>query len=408
MSIRRSIPPVGSPLEIKRFLSGLAGLAFPERRLASVEGELREYLGVKHVFLVSSGKAAMYVTLKAMKSLSPGRSKVIIPAYTCFSVPSAVYKAGLRIVPCDSDPDTLDFDFGQLAGLVDKQTLCVIPNHLFGSPSDMDSVQKTCKGKGAFILEDAAQAMGSTYKGRLAGTMGDAGFFSFGRGKNISCGGGGAIITDSDEIAKAVTQELAGAQRPGLAESASDLAKTVLTSILIRPSLYWLPSGLPFLELGKTFFYRDFPVKMMSGMKAGLLKDLGVKLKADNIKRLSASSFYSKRIKAAMSPKAPYLRFPFICESADEKKALLAESGRRGLGLNGMYPGPVSSINEIKDLLDRREFPGATRVSERLITLPTHSLLKKKDLENVLSLMEGRAATAANRSSLADETYNYN
>lgn len=108
---------------------------------------------------------------------------MIVPAYTCFSVPSAIVRAGLDVVLCDVEPETLDFNFTELEGLINEDVLCVAPTHLFGRPADVDRVKRLCEGKGIVVVEDAAQAMGGQSGGRLLGTLGDVGFFSLGRGR---------------------------------------------------------------------------------------------------------------------------------------------------------------------------------------------------------------------------------
>ena len=152
---------------------------------------------------MSSGKAALAVALLAMRSLSP-RRKVILPAYTCFSVPSAIVKAGLEPVPCDIAPGTFDYDDAKLSLLLDDGVLCVISVHLFGIPSNTARVKQMCAGRGIFVVEDAAQAMGVSQDGVMLGTRGHVGFFSLGRGKNLTCGTGGLIVSNRDDVCEAV------------------------------------------------------------------------------------------------------------------------------------------------------------------------------------------------------------
>ena len=185
MKIRRTIPPTAAPLKISDLFCGVAGLINGKKYIEKFKREVRDYFNVKHIFLTSSGKASLAVILRALSSLS-GRREVLIPAYTCYSVPSAIIKAGLKVALCDIDPSTLDFDHKQLKSAVNDNTLCVITNHLFCVPSDTDAVNEICKKQGVFVIEDAAQAMGGDYKNRKLGTNGDAGFFSLGRGKNIT------------------------------------------------------------------------------------------------------------------------------------------------------------------------------------------------------------------------------
>jgi hypothetical protein len=206
MKIGRTMPPAAAPLGWLDLWHGIAGVFRPERLLRALEDGLREEFGVRHVFLVSSGKAALMVTLKALRSLSP-RREVVTPAYTCFSVPAAIVHAGLRPAPCDIDPSTFDFDHALLERTLTDDTLCVIAHHLFGVPSAIDRIRALCEAQHIFVVEDAAQAMGTESGGRKLGTLGDVGIFSLGRGKNITCGSGGIIVTNSDRIADAIALE---------------------------------------------------------------------------------------------------------------------------------------------------------------------------------------------------------
>src|SRR3990167_5233573 len=159
---------------------------------------------------------------------------VLIPAYTCFSVPSAIVKAGLKVALCDINPSTFDFDYNLLKNAIDKDTLCIMPNHLFGIPSDMERIKDICRDKNIFIIEDAAQAMGGSYKGKKIGILGDVGFFSLGRGKNITCGSGGIIITNSDQIASAIRKQYSNLEYHGIIEDLKEFLKLLLMAIFIR------------------------------------------------------------------------------------------------------------------------------------------------------------------------------
>src|SRR6185295_5908966 len=97
MRIGRTLPPAAAPIGIGAVVSGFAGILTGTRRLDRFHRELKDYFGVKHCFLVSSGQAAFTLILLALKELSPGRDEVLIPAFTCYSVPAAIVRAGLRI-----------------------------------------------------------------------------------------------------------------------------------------------------------------------------------------------------------------------------------------------------------------------------------------------------------------------
>jgi len=396
MKIQRTIPPAAAPIGIRALSHGLYGFFLGKRYLSRLNKEVKAYFGAQHVFFVSSGKAALTVILKALQSLSPDRTEVIIPAYTCFSVPSSIVKAGLKIVPCDIDPVTFDFDYDQLKKAITERTLCVVSNHLFGIPSDIDKTKSLCKGRNIFVIEDAAQAMGGEHKGRKLGTLGDAGFFSLGRGKNITCGSGGIIITSSDNIARSIAQELRHAKPAVFAETAAEFLKVLVMSIFIHPFLYWFPSGLPFLRLGETRFYNNFPIKQLSGMHAGLLAGWRSRLEESNrVRSLNSSHLIARlNLRKVNDPSIPFLRLPVLVESCECRKRIDTIARQKGLGVSPMYPYPVSEIVEIREQFRDMDFPGATEISDHLLTLPTNQFVSGRDIGRICRCFTGACELA--------------
>ncbi|MCG3116105.1 MAG: DegT/DnrJ/EryC1/StrS family aminotransferase [Candidatus Manganitrophus sp. SA1] len=388
MKIQRTIPPAAAPLDWRDLGRGVTGLFSNRVSARRVEAEMKAYFGVKHLFLVSSGKAALTLILLALKSLSPKR-EVVIPAYTCFSVPSAVVKAGLDVALCDLDASTFDFDYRLLESAVNEKTLCVIPSHLFGIPSEMDRVNTICREKGVYVVEDAAQAMGGAYKGGKLGTLGDVGFFSLGRGKNITCGSGGIIVTNSDLIAEAIRRHDHGLEAPQMGETLGELLQLILMALFIRPVFYWFPAGLPFLKLGETFFHRDFPVKRLSGAKVGLLRNWRERLERSNQKRAETAAYFREHLQLKTSKKEniPYLRLPILMNRREERDRLYALSRKQGYGLSLMYPAPINEIEEIKDDFKGSDFPVAKKMAETLLALPTHPYLSERDKREICALL---------------------
>src|SRR5262245_1396512 len=200
MRVGRTLPPAAAPIGLRQIVSGFRSILLGRKALDRFRSELKEYFGVKYCFLVCSGRAAFTLILLALEELSPGRKDVIIPAFTCYSVPSSVVRARLKMRLCDLYPDGLDFDFAQLSSMEPdtRVLLAVVPTHRFGAPSDVPRSRRLFRDPGVTIVEDAAQAMGESWKGRKLGTFGDVGFFSLGRGKAFSTVEGGVILTDRD------------------------------------------------------------------------------------------------------------------------------------------------------------------------------------------------------------------
>lgn len=390
MKIGRTLPPAAAPLGWGDLRNALAGCLFPARALNAFERDIQRDFDVRHVFAVSSGTAALTLTLEGLKLLSR-RTEVVIPAYTCFSVPAAVLKAGLRPVLCDVDACTFDFDHGLLERTLTDNTLCVIAHHLFGIPSDIERTRALCRARGAFAVEDAAQAMGAERDGRRLGTLGDAGIFSFGRGKQITCGSGGLVITNSDEIAVAIGRHYRRVRAPSAAGTLRELAQVAALSLLIRPRLYWIPAALPFLRLGETIFPRDITVRRLSGVKAGMLRNWRRRLIQGTRARSAAAAYFAERLplRLAAGSSYPYLRLPILAATPADKQRIQSLSRARGLGLSGAYPLPVSEVPQMRALVNGQRFPTASKLARRLCTIPTHHWLSERDKRAIADLFRG-------------------
>jgi hypothetical protein len=299
-----------------------------------------------------------------------------------------VIKAGLIVVPCDIRPETLDYDFDKLRTLSDDDTLCIIPTHLFGIPSDMDRIRDNCGGKGIYILEDAAQAFGATVGEKKVGTLADVAFFSLGRGKNVTCGSGGIIVAYSQEIAEVLRNLYTSLRSELFHEYLGNIISVALMSVFISPYLYWLPHGLPFMKIGETKFYKDFPVSRLSGFKAGLLRHWRNTLDSYNRTRSEFGEFYLRELNLKetlpiYSFPFPYLRFPIYANEIGLKGAY---DHYRFFGVTRMYPDSVNNIKEIKSQYIGSDCKNAEKIAETLLTLPTHSLIRSRDRMNIFKI----------------------
>ena len=395
MKVQRTLAPSAAPINWRDLVHGLVGLLRPQATRRRLEAEFREYFGVKHVWFVSSGKAAFSLILLALHSLS-GRQKVVVPGYTCFSVPSAVVRAQLSLALCDIDPLSFDLDHDQLTQMADSTVLCVLATHLLGIGADVPQIAEICRQRGIFVVEDVAQAFGGDWEGKPFGTMSDVAFLSFGRGKNISCGSGGAIISNDDRIGEAIAHEYARLPEESVLGMLRNWLEVAATQLLIMPSCYWLPAGLPFLKLGETRFETDFLVTRMDSVRAGLLRGWKKQLfqatrsrvtHAEELLRLLASSPI-RAIKASGQNHSVYLRLPLLMRSRQEKEALCRASVEQGLGVSSMYPSSIQYIAELRTELESQAVPQATMMAERLVTLPTHEFVSGHDLARICSAVQ--------------------
>lgn len=163
----------------------------------ALETSLRQIFGFQHVLLAPSGRASLYFLLKALP-----QSKVIIPAYTCKAVVEAAKLAGKEVVHVEVEGDGFNMDVGQLEPVLDPSSI-VIATHQFGIPCDIASIRRLCDRHGAYLVEDVAAAFGTRIEGRLAGTFGDAAFFSFDSTKliNVPLKAGFLAVRDAGQFA---------------------------------------------------------------------------------------------------------------------------------------------------------------------------------------------------------------
>lgn len=166
------------------------------------EDRLREFLGARHVIAVSSGSAALHVALHSL-DLRPG-DEVIVPSLTFVASVQAIVVVGATPVFCEIRADTLNMDIADALGRISSRTRAIMPVHYAGLACDMDALLPAARERGIRVVEDAAHAFGSTYRNRPVGALGDVTCFSFDAIKNITCGGGGAVATDDDEIASRI------------------------------------------------------------------------------------------------------------------------------------------------------------------------------------------------------------
>jgi dTDP-4-amino-4,6-dideoxygalactose transaminase len=168
------------------------------------EKELAEWLGIKHVVAVSNGTMADACALAAAKCLAgDGRNEVIVPALTFIAQINAVWYNHLKPVFVDIDGDC-NISVGQIESKITDRTLAIMPTHLLGRPAKMKEIMELAAKHNLFVIEDACEALGSKYHGAKAGTIGDAGCFSFFVSHSITTGEGGAVATNNDRIADLV------------------------------------------------------------------------------------------------------------------------------------------------------------------------------------------------------------
>lgn len=215
-------PPDVGPTErrmlLEAFDSGWIAPTGPD--LTAFEAEVATATGARRAVALSSGTAGLHLALSVL-GVGPG-DRVWLPSFTFVATANAVTYTGAQPVLVDSDPSTWTIDADlvaeELARAARRGTLpaVLVSVDIFGQCADYDRLREACDRFGVAIVEDAAEALGSTYRGRKAGALGDVGVVSFNGNKIVTTGGGGMLLCDRDDLADQVRHLSTQAREPGV------------------------------------------------------------------------------------------------------------------------------------------------------------------------------------------------
>lgn len=162
------------------------------------ERKFADYLGVNYATSVTNGTVALHVAMLAL-GIGPG-DEVIVPTFTYIASVNSIIYCGATPIFVDSDPKSWQLDLEQTQKKITKKTKAILAVHLYGHPCDIGKLRKIAYDNNIFIIEDAAEALGSKYEGKKVGTFGDVSTFSFFGNKTITTGEGGMVVTNNKEI----------------------------------------------------------------------------------------------------------------------------------------------------------------------------------------------------------------
>jgi dTDP-4-amino-4,6-dideoxygalactose transaminase len=334
----------------QRFIMG------PE--ITSLESELALMLGVRHAIAVSSGTDALLLALMAL-DIKPG-DEVITPTYSFFATAGAVARLGARPVLVDMDEATFNIDAAQAVAAITPRTKAIIPVHLFGQSADMDPLLLAASRAGVPIVEDAAQAVGATYKSRPLGSLGAFGCFSFFPSKNLGAFGDAGLLTAMDD---------------GLAKRAR-----LLRTHGMEPRYYH--------HLVGANFRMDALQAAILRVKAPHLDEWteGRRANAARYRVLFRDAALLDRVTLPAEPAdRRHIYNQFVIRVAD-RDGLRAHLDERGVGTEIYYPVPFHLQPCFADLgYHRGDFPKAERAAAESLALPIYSELTEAQQEAVVS-----------------------
>lgn len=376
-ALRWARPPGGEPVRLSE-ISKVLGMEAPADQLRR---RLSETLGWPEaaIQLRRSGRDALRSVFEAWHRTS-GRSEIVVPAYTCYSVPAAAVAAGLRVRLVEVDLDGR-IDLDALAETDLSGAAGIVVCNLFGRAEEMDPIAAVAAAAGIPVLDDAAQSLGAVDRtGRRVGQRGVPAVLSFGRGKPLQGLGGGAAIglaTDS-ECRESPTRETASARAKALVTSA------VWDASLTRP-VFSLLARIPSLGIGQTEFEPGFATGPIDPANAAIaaaqLEDFEGRARARRARarrlaeRITAETKFAVLVDQADLERGVYSRLVLRAPSAGARSRALAGLNERGAGASALYPDSLADVAPL--LASRadepgRDLPGSRELAARVLTLPTN------------------------------------
>lgn len=362
----------------------------------------REFCAPRCV-LTDSGTSSLVL---ALRLLVPPNGTVALPGYGCVDIASAVRYAGIKARLYDVDPHTLSPDLDSVLGALIEGVDAILVAHFYGYPADVTGVRALAAAWNVPVLEDAAQAAGGTLDGAKLGSLGDVSVLSFGRGKGLFGGHGGALLVRSAELVERMPATFSLGSRRGFGDVAAALAQWSLG----RPTIYGLPASLPWLHLGEMVYRPAHEPRGLSNAAATLANwslaneasdRKGRTARAEILDGIAIEAKSVQPIRSIDGGKSGYLRF-----------AVLDASGRRNaatrLGVMRAYPRTLLEQPELRSQLvpNQRVVVGAEELTRSLFTLPTHFKVRQADYAGLRRWMLGGGPSSSKRFS-DERTPNY-
>ncbi|MEM2884076.1 MAG: DegT/DnrJ/EryC1/StrS family aminotransferase [Nitrososphaerales archaeon] len=322
---------------------GGKNVAFAERALA-------EYLGVKHVVLVNSGTAALQAALLAL-DIGEG-DEVLLPSFTFVATANAVLSVNAKPVFVDILLDDYCIDPEDLGRKITKRCKAVIPVHLYGCPANMQRILEVASAHNLSVIEDAAQSLGATYRSKQTGSFGDLGCFSFYPSKVITSGEGGAVATNSDELA----DRLRMLRNHGL--SAEGLVKRVGLNLRMNE----ISAAILSSQLKKLNYFLEQRRNNAESLSR-MLDGCGAVLPSELEGRKPNWYLYTIRVR--------------------NRDKVLEHLHKSEVGAAVYYKTPVHLHPNYQKFLGDVKLPNTEQAAAEVLSLPVHPALTKADLKHI-------------------------
>ncbi len=339
-----------------------SGILASGPRTKSFEKEFATYIGVEHAVAMTSGTVALDVALKAL-NIGPG-DEVITSAFSFIASSNCILFQNAKPVFVDIDPRTFNIDPSDVAEKITAKTKALIPVHMFGQPAEMDALKEIAEDNEIALIEDAAQAHGAEYNGQKAGSIGAMGCFSFYATKNMTVGEGGMITTNDPKLA--------------------DKARLLINHGQSRKYHH------------DTLGYNYRMTEFYAAIGSVQLK----KLDGFNAKRIENARLLSNGIRNFTGLTVPYVDddvkhifHQYVVRVEDsyrlDRDELVDCLSGKGVGVAVHYPVPIYKQPFYQKLgYEGAVCPNTAEACSRVLSLPVHPLVDRKDIEYILDVLK--------------------
>ncbi|WP_061312643.1 DegT/DnrJ/EryC1/StrS family aminotransferase [Clostridium botulinum] len=353
------------------------------KNVSDFEKDFADYIGVKHAISVGNGTDALVI---ALKSLGIGAGdEVITSTFTYFASAECISAVGAKPVFVDAEKDTFNIDPSKIEEKITKKTKAIIPVHIFGQSADMDEINKIAKKYNLKVIEDACQAVGAKYKGKMIGTLSDMACFSFFPTKNLSCAGdGGMIVTSDDNVAT-----IARALRTHGSGETGQKAYNLLNNINEDIDKSNTGDDTVYNPL-KYYNYLIGYNSRLDAIQAAILKVKLPHLDKWNSKRKEIAKIYDENFKDS-NVVTPSVReenesvyHQYVLQTEDREK-MLNKLKDKGVAAGVYYPVPLHLQKVYKDLgYKEGDMPVAEYLSHRTFAIPVYPELTEEQIRYII------------------------
>ncbi len=336
------------------------------KRVQDFESSLREFLNVKHAISVNSGTAALHAALLALDIKA--NDEVLLPSFTFVATANAVVASGAKPVFVDINTKDYTIDLQDLKKKISSKSKAIIPVHLYGHPADLTELNEIANQHSIYIIEDACQSLGSTYKNKQTGTFGTMGCFSMYASKVLTAGEGGAIVTNEDKLADTLKM----IRNHGMVEGYD----TRLLGLNYRlPELSAAIAKIQMKKLKTILDLRRRNSSLLSNLLETIIEKYNIQIpQEDQIKKFN---WYLYTLAFNGSGEVP-LR--------DHIKKKLIENG---IGVAVYYDPPVHKTPFYQKFsLNGGDLPNTNWSSEHVLSFPVHPGVSEMDIQNIVNVLE--------------------